>query len=159
MVQSNSENGDDGFLKTLAALKQVVQPADQLHKQVYVLQKENRTLFEKLEHLRQESQDQLEALKEESQRKLDEQQKEWQQKVHALEQLAQQDQSQFEADLIQKTERMKEMEIEKQTAIEKVENERRKMEEAMIQLESEMALLKERFTASETMGARLQAEV
>lgn len=159
MVESNNENEDDGFLTTLAALRQVVQPADQLHKQVYVLQKENRTIFEKLEHLRQESQEQMQALKEESQRKLDEQQKEWQQKVQALEQQAEQDRSEFEADLVQKTRRMNEMDTENQSVLETAENERRELEESMIQLESENKALQERCIKSEAKGAKIQAEV
>lgn len=146
---------EDGFLKTLASLKEVIQPDTQLQKKVHVLQKENRTLFEKLENLRQESHEQLQA----SQQALQEERKEWERQLQAEKQQAQQDRSAFEADLENKTARLNEIETEKRLVVGRVEEERRGLEESMIQLESENKSLKERCTKSEAMGAKLQAEV
>ena len=112
MVTSSNDE-DDGFLTTLHALTQVIQPAEELYKQVHTLQKENRTLFEKLEALRQESQEQLQAVQEESREQLQRHEETWKQHVQALEEQARDASHQFEADLVKKTERMKEMEMER----------------------------------------------
>jgi len=149
----------DGFLSTLAALKQVIQPSDELHKQVHVLQKENRTLFEKLEHLRQESSDKFQALQLETQEKLNEQRSEWEQRLKTEQEQSAKERSEFEADLESKTARLEEMAMEKRVVVERVEDERRVLEESMIELENENKELKERFVKSEAMGSKLQAEV
>jgi len=158
-VNENTTLEQDGFFTVLKALKQVVQPGDQLDKQVHILQKENRTLFEKLENLRQESQEELRAVRQESLKQLDELRKEWEQKLQAEKEQAQRDRSEFEADLVQKTARLKKIEAEKRLIVERVEEERRELEESMIQLETENNTLKERCIKSESMGAKLQAEV
>lgn len=155
----SEENQDDAFLTTLAALKQVIQPSDQLHKQVHVLQKENRTLFEKLEHLRQESQERLQTVQQESQEMLQAQRDEWEAKLQAANEQARQERDELKANLETKTTRLSEIEEEKRLALERVEEERRVLEESMIELEGENKALKERFLASETLGSKLQAEV
>lgn len=156
---SEQQENDDGFLTALSALKQVLQPSDQLHKQVHVLQKENRTLFEKLEQLRQESHEHLEAVQQEYQAKLESQREEWESKLNAANQQAQQDRLEFQADLETKANSLKEIELEKRIALERVEEERQTLEESMIQLEKENKELKERVIASEALGSKLQAEV
>ena len=156
---TDSKDDDDGFLTTLHALQKVIQPADELYKQVHTLQKENRTLFEKLEALRQESQEQLQAVQEESRAKLQQQEKKWQETIQALEEQAREASLQFETDLVKKTERMKEMELERRAILEKSEEEQKAFEESMIQLESENKNLKERCAEAEKMGSKLQTEV
>ena len=159
MSDLDAASDEDGFLKTLAALRQVIQPVDQLAKQVHVLQKENRTLFEKLETLRQESQERLRTLQQASERKLEEGRKEWERKLQAEREQSQKECSQLAADLAKATARLGEIDEERRLALERMEEERLQLEESMIQLESENKGLKERCLKSESIGAKLEAEV